>query len=705
MAAQLPLAQQKQFEKLTREFDGGQYNKALRFADTILSVAPDHPDTLSMKGLTLHKLEKSQEAFELIKKAISIDIKSTTAWHCLGSCHVAEKQYPEALKAFKQALLTDPQNYTILRDISSVAVQVRDWHQFLDARQRIIVLKPSVRANWLALSCAHKMMGNPKFASVILESMPQINDSQDATEASECLLYQCELLLEQGDASGALDVLKRNDAKIKDRVAKLSLRAQAHAAQGQKNDAIQRYMSLIEIGVGEGDCIAKIARLQKIQLDQYLRPKNNVEAYMTLLDSVIQKCPKSDYAKRHALDCTPIESFRERFSKYTSGYVCRMVPSVGSILKSLYRYPDRVAIVQEVLETWEKELLAGNTSSFGRENPCYILWVWMLLATHWRRMRNFELAHQFIDKAIEHTPTLELLYLEKCKIYAKEGKSKEAADYGFKAQELDHQDKYLNSKAAKMFFRNNDIEQGEQMMRLFYKPGTPIEEVFLISLESQCYWYEKEVGEAFFRRGDVYSALQNLLMFEFHHTNNHNELCDFHPYVFRRATMRYWFDVIQRDDNIGENKFFLKMCPCIVQCYMRVHELGEDAVRSAHQPRPVGGETPEEVSRISQLRKTYYLEDIDLSEPMKKGEKYLNLLLQHRGTLPETQLLAINFYTMLKKPLLVARALHALKKLDCCPSLQEEVDKFKNGLLKAERDNLDTKVLTVVDEIMQSFIN
>eukprot|EP00796_Vickermania_ingenoplastis_P005042 gene5042-3631_t len=692
MTKTLPGPQQRMFEKLGREFDNSQYNKALRSADSILAVFHDHADTLAMKGLTLHKLEKPEEAFEYIKKAIKLDPKSTTAWHCLGSCQVFEKKYPEALKAFKQALTTDPQNYTILRDISSIAVQVRDWEQFLEARQKIVVQRPSVRANWVALSCAHKMLGNPKIASMILETMPQMLDEPDPIENSELIMYRVELALEQGDPSAALDLLKKFEGRIKDEVSKLFIRAQVHTALGQKIDAEHKYKSLIQMGISEGDCIAKIARLRKIQLDEHLRPKSNSEQYMALLDSIIEEFPRCDYARRHALDCAPIESFRERLSTFAAGYIRRMVPSLWSVLKSLYRFPDRAAIIGEVFTEWEEQLVNGTCTVFDETNPCYILWVWTFLATHWRRVGDYEKAHHYIDKAIEHTPTLELLYLEKSKIYSREGNTNEAAKLADKARAMDLQDKYLNSKAAKMFFRDNNIEKGEELMSLFYRPGTIPEEIFLIALESQCYWYEKEVGEAFYRKGDIVAALQNLLMFELHHSHNHNELYDFHNYVFRRGTMRYWFDVINRDDNPGENKFFLKMCPCIVRCYMRIHEEGEEAIRAAHKPRPLPDITnlsPEDAKRISQQREDYYLEDIDLSEPLKKAEKYLNHFSK------------TEFYTVLEKPLLVARSLLALKKQNYA-LLNDEVRKFEGGLYKQLGSLLDGRVKDIIEEILRS---
>uniref|UniRef100_A0A0A9WZI6 N-alpha-acetyltransferase 16, NatA auxiliary subunit n=1 Tax=Lygus hesperus TaxID=30085 RepID=A0A0A9WZI6_LYGHE len=167
-----------------------------------------------------------------------------------------------------------------------------------------------------------------------------------------------------------------------------------------------------------------------------------------------------------------------------------------------------------------------------------------------------------------------MLYVEKGKIYARQGRTHDAAQQVDFARKLDLQDKYLNSKAAKYAFRNNDIATGEAIMQMFYANSVVPGDTFLTALESQCLWYEYEVGQAYYRKGDYLSALHNLLMFNLHHEHNHNELSDFHNYVFRRNTMRAWFNVIECDDNKTRNPFYHKYATALVRTYMRVHELG-----------------------------------------------------------------------------------------------------------------------------------
>ncbi|KAL7694898.1 N-acetyltransferase subunit Nat1 [Lotmaria passim] len=703
----LPQTQQRQFDKMNREYSNREYTKALRTSDGILSIVPDHVDTLAVRGLILYNLERVEQGYETIKQAILINPRSMVAWHSLGMCQRLDKKYAEALKAFKRALSFDATNTEVLRDIASACIQLRDWPQFLDAREKMVTAKSSVRANWVAVSCGHRMLGHSKLAAAVMDVMTSIMDAGDTPiEVSEAHLYRVELELESGAPQRALELLKKHDADIVDAETKLLLRAKVHAQLGQRSEAEKRYMDVIGSGVSEADSIAALAQLQKVPLDRYLRPlPGHVDKYMEILDRVLAAHPKCDYARRHALDCMPLEQFSERLAAYATPYIQRMIPSLFSVLKSLYVDPPRAAKIGDVFTAVERELEAKDFSRFGGDaNPCFILWVWTFLASHHRRMGDYATAHAYIDKAIAHTPTLELLYLEKAKILAREGKTAEAAEQADFARQLDLQDKYLNSKAAKYYFRDNQIEKGESTMQLFFKPSTVAGDTYLTALESQCYWYEREVGEAFYRRGDYIAALQNLLMFERHHEQNHCELSDFHNYVFRRNTMRPWFDVLECDDKMDRNKFFLKFCPALVRTYMQVHAHGEAAVRAAHVPRPelqLDNVAAEEVKRIKQQQKDYCLTDVDLSEPLVKANRYMEYLLKHREAEVGTHTLAVELYTMAEKPLLVARALLELHRLHYNKT-KELVDAFKSGLYASAKPTADARVQAVVDEVMDA---
>ncbi|CBH15603.1 N-acetyltransferase subunit Nat1, putative [Trypanosoma brucei gambiense DAL972] len=703
MATTLPLQQQRLFDKLARDFDAREYAKGLRTADSILSVVPNHADTLALKGLTLHHMGRKEEGREIIESALGFNDTSTVVWHSLGMCHRADDNHVEALHAFQKAHEYGPSNVNVLRDISSICVQLREWEQFVDVRRKMVTLRPGVRANWIALSCGHRMLGNKELAAAVIDVMTTIMEAGDnRAEKSEVRLYQVELELACNAPARALDLLKKHSQEIIDEYEKASLRAKTHALLGQKVEAEKWYMELITRGMAEADCVAAIAQLRKIPLDAARRPKRDVDKYLELLKQVQEVNPKSNYAKRQVLECVPIEQFRDQLREYAGMFIVKTIPSLFSVLKSLYQCPDRTQHIGEVFHQWEEELMAGDFSSFGgKKDPTFILWVWMYLASHYCRIREFGRALEYIGRAIDHTPTFDLLYLMKAKIQAKNNQLDEAAKTADMARRLDLQDKYLNGKAAKYFFRANKIREGEALMQMFYKTTEVPDDTYLTALESQCAWYEREVGDAYYRMGDYISALSNYLMCESHHQRNHNELSEFHNYVFRRCTMRAWFNVIACDDNLEENKFFQKLCPRIVRTYMKIHEEGEEAVRAKYAPRPEVGKYSdvEEGKRIGNLRRTFYLHNVDISDPLKKAGRYLQASLLHNALSSEVHLLAVEFYTMCRMPFLVARELLILAKLKC-PSTNELVTQFENNLFREMASSMDPRVESIIKETL-----
>jgi N-alpha-acetyltransferase 15/16, NatA auxiliary subunit len=60
-----------------------------------------------MKGLILTHIGKREEAVELVKKGMRLDLTSHICWHVFGLIQKGEKNYEEALKSYMQALKFD----------------------------------------------------------------------------------------------------------------------------------------------------------------------------------------------------------------------------------------------------------------------------------------------------------------------------------------------------------------------------------------------------------------------------------------------------------------------------------------------------------------------------------------------------------------------------------------------------------------------
>ena len=95
----------------------------MQVADTVLKKFPDHGETQAMKSLCLNCMDQKDEAAALIKLALRNDMRSHVCWHVHGLIHRSNKDYLQAIKAYKQALKIDPGNMLILRDNSLLQVR------------------------------------------------------------------------------------------------------------------------------------------------------------------------------------------------------------------------------------------------------------------------------------------------------------------------------------------------------------------------------------------------------------------------------------------------------------------------------------------------------------------------------------------------------------------------------------------------------
>jgi tetratricopeptide (TPR) repeat protein len=93
---------------LTKKFyETKLYRKGIKTADLILKKCPEHGETMAMKGLFSHCLDRKDEGMDLVKKGLRNDIRSHICWHVYGLVYRADKNYEEAIKCYGQALKCD----------------------------------------------------------------------------------------------------------------------------------------------------------------------------------------------------------------------------------------------------------------------------------------------------------------------------------------------------------------------------------------------------------------------------------------------------------------------------------------------------------------------------------------------------------------------------------------------------------------------
>lgn len=162
----LPAKDAQSFKNILQQYEHKQYKKGLKSADVLLKKHPSHGETVAMKGLILHSLHYGaslkpssataalaattgvEQAHALIKKGLSLNIRSAVCWHVFGLMYRAERKYEDAIKCYQNALKRDASNLQIVKDLANLQIQRRMYTGFTESRRLILLDKASTRNNW-----------------------------------------------------------------------------------------------------------------------------------------------------------------------------------------------------------------------------------------------------------------------------------------------------------------------------------------------------------------------------------------------------------------------------------------------------------------------------------------------------------------------------------------------------------------------------
>ena len=131
--------------------------------------------------------------------------------------------------------------------------------------------------------------------------------------------------------------------------------------------------------------------------------------------------PKSNAHVRLALDLVsagPV--FEQKLLKYMRPLVIKGVPSLIRALRTLYKDEAKRDTIGKYLfqmcENMEQERVLFKDDE-QEQDPTVLLWLYYFISQHYLLLHNPDQALVYINKAIQHTPTVSDLYLQKAKIY------------------------------------------------------------------------------------------------------------------------------------------------------------------------------------------------------------------------------------------------------------------------------------------------
>ncbi|GAW11938.1 hypothetical protein ANO14919_012910 [Xylariales sp. No.14919] len=557
------------FRQVIRNYEEKQYKRGLKAAEQILKKNPKHGDTLAMKALIINSLGKTDDAFALAKEALTADMKSHICWHVYGLLYRHQKNFEEAIKAYKFALKLEPGSPQIQRDLAYLQVQMRDFQGYIQSRTAMLQSKSQLRQNWTALAVAHHLAGDLAQAEKVLttyEESLKSPPSRTDYENSEALMYKNSIIAETGDYQRALDHLESIAKHNLDRLAVLELRAEYLAKLGKKDEAVKAYRALLDRNSEHPEYYNKLADVMGLD-------GSDTSARKAVYDEYAASNPRCDAAKRLPLDFLTGNDFREAAKLYLALMLDKGVPSTFANLKHLYTDPFK----KETLESLAHDYVKAKESQSGSESPAGELkgtpagLYYLAQHYNYHLSRDLAKALEFVDKGLELVPENVEFHMTKARIWKHYGNTRKAAEIMDQARNLDLKDRYINTKTAKYQLRNNETAKALKTMSLFTRndsPGGPLSDL----IDMQSIWYLTEDGEASVRNGLIGLALKR-----FHAVYNifdvwQEDQFDFHSFSLRKGQIRAYVDMVRWEDKLREHPFYTRAALGAIAAYLGIHD-------------------------------------------------------------------------------------------------------------------------------------
>eukprot|EP01100_Stratorugosa_tubuloviscum_P015637 TRINITY_DN911_c0_g1_i1.p1 TRINITY_DN911_c0_g1~~TRINITY_DN911_c0_g1_i1.p1 ORF type:complete len:874 (-),score=311.60 TRINITY_DN911_c0_g1_i1:80-2701(-) len=737
----LPTKEMNNYKQLLKYYDDKQFSKGLKIADQILKKFPQHTETLAIKGLFHHSLGKKEEGYQIVRNSIKMDISNQTAWHVNGIIYKNDKNYNEASKCFVNALRKDPENQIILRDLSLIQIQIREFEAFYKNRNKILQLKSNQVSNWIFCALGAHLIKRYNIAITLIDSylLTIVNDTYTNYEMSELILFKIHVYSESKDYVKGLEELDKNESKIVDRSYFKEMKALFNLQLNNYSAAEALYLSLIHINCDNffyfQQLVAAYLKKPTVNFDELTEEEQSL---LRLLFEKIQKSyPSSSAAKFLPLKFLTGEAFERALDVYCQSGLKKGIPNLFNSINFIYQNSEKTLILQNLFLGYLKMLEAENKltlSSSETETPIVKLWTLAFLAQHYNKINNFEEAFDYINQAIEHTPTAIDLYLIKGRIYKKAGNKFEAAklfDYGRK---LDLADRYLNTKCTHYMLRADQLEKAESVVKLFTKETGPTTNNLS---DMQAMWYEQEKGESHLRNREYGRALKQFLSIEEHFLDFVEDQYDFHSYSTRKFTLRAYLDLLKFIDSIYSSPRYIRAAIGIIKCYLDLYdqiiinskkstnqtnnETDTSSVttntkganknkppkkkknknnnnnnnNNNNQPKASANKKGQKQAIKGPVIEPNYSELTEVADKLEAATKYVKILLTHAPKNLATQKLAFELYIRKKKYIL---ALFALKSFYSIAPNDPEFHLLNiRFAIEIKNENLDERITTLIN--------
>ena len=504
-------------------------------------------------------------------------MKNSKVWHFYALFHKEQKNYPQAVKCYTFANKYEPDNLTIIKDLSNLLLFLGRFEDFSKYSRDCVTIKSSLSINWVQYSLAEFFLGNYEEALHLIDSViKNFEDTMKKQEYHEVILFKSKILYKLNKFEECIELLEKElNKRCVDKITFYD--NIINCCVKTKNVEKGINFSKLSLKVNPENILTylnyfnlKVNNLNLTKYDDIFKLEENSEErkkiYEILTKEIEPELKKVKITEKLKLGLAFGEEFKKLFIQYFFKSIKSNLPSFFNNIKFIYQYPQqkcKISIIEEIVSsniskiesenTLTKEILDLNKDNSNLSIPPVFIWVYYFASQHYDILGESEKALLYINKAIKSTPSVVEFFMVKSKILKHNLLFDEAEKAMGKAKDLDLSDRYLNAKHAKAMVRKGDVDKSAEIMMEFVK-NPLIEENML---RYQCLWFKLETGMAYIKQGKLLMAHRMFKGVLDNFKEMYEDQSDFYNYSLRRYMLNDFYNLILHTKKMYKNKVVL----------------------------------------------------------------------------------------------------------------------------------------------------
>ena len=503
-------------------------------------------------------------------------MKNSKVWHFYALFHKEQKNYAQAVKCYTFANKYEPDNLTIIKDLSNLLLYLGRFEDFSKYSMICVTTKSSLSVNWVQYSLAEYFLGNYEKALYLIDSViKSFEDTMKRQEYHEVLLFKSNILYKLNKYDECIELLEKDlDRRCVDKITFYEKIIKCCIKTNNVEKGVN--YSKLSLKINPENVLTYLnyfnlklkTNLNKYE-DLFLLEENSEERkkiYEILTKEIEPELTKVKITEKLKLGLTFGEEFKKLFSLYFLKSIKYNLPSFFNNIKFIYQFPqqkNKIPIIQEIITSNITQMESNNTLSkeildLNKENnnlniqPVFI-WIYYFASQHYDILGESEKALEYINKAIKSTPSVVEFFMIKGKILKHNLLFEEASLAMGKAKDLDLSDRYLNAKHAKAVLRKGDVDESANIMMEFVK--NPLLEENM--LRYQCLWFKVESGMAYLKQGKLLMAHRMFKGILDNYKEMFEDQNDFYNYSLRRYMISDFYNLINYMRKMYKNKIVI----------------------------------------------------------------------------------------------------------------------------------------------------